>query len=55
MKGFTEEEVQMYKKQVHRNIFENIRLLITSAEKLQIALSDPVCKRCQRRATLLLS
>lgn len=42
LKGFSEAEIQGYRKLVHKNILDNMRLLIKGAETLDIPLDDPV-------------
>lgn len=42
MRGFSEEEIMLYKKSVHQNILTNIRLLIKGAEMLGIPLEHQV-------------
>jgi hypothetical protein len=52
LKGFTDAEVAGYKKLVHKNVLDNMRILIKGAETLDIPLDDPVRGRYPPSKTL---
>jgi hypothetical protein len=44
LRGFKEEEIMLFKKQIYQNVLTNIRLLIKGAEDKGIPLDNQVCQ-----------